>query len=40
VVRGQGPCNQERMEARRKAHEEGTWVREALEAFACRQEVK
>jgi ring-1,2-phenylacetyl-CoA epoxidase subunit PaaA len=29
VVKGNGPCNKERMEARIKAHEEGAWVREA-----------
>lgn len=38
VVNGHGPCNQERMEARRKAHEEGRWVREALQAYAARSE--
>jgi len=37
VVQGQGPCNQERMAARRAAHEEGRWVREALEAYAHHQ---
>ena len=30
VVNGNGPCNKERLETRRKAHEEGRWVREAL----------
>ncbi|RMF49531.1 MAG: 1,2-phenylacetyl-CoA epoxidase subunit A [Anaerolineae bacterium] len=30
VVRGNGPCNRERLEARRKAWEEGAWVREAI----------
>jgi ring-1,2-phenylacetyl-CoA epoxidase subunit PaaA len=30
VIRGDGPLNKERLEARRKAHEEGRWVREAL----------
>ncbi len=34
VVGGNGPCNKERMDARRKAHEEGRWVREALSAYA------
>jgi ring-1,2-phenylacetyl-CoA epoxidase subunit PaaA len=37
VIKGQGPCNKERMEARRAAHEEGAWVREALAAYAARQ---
>jgi ring-1,2-phenylacetyl-CoA epoxidase subunit PaaA len=34
VVKGDGPCNAERLEARRRAHEEGRWVREALAAYA------
>jgi ring-1,2-phenylacetyl-CoA epoxidase subunit PaaA len=34
VVKGNGPCNKQRMEARRKAHEEGAWVREAAAAYA------
>ena len=29
VLAGNGPCNRERMAARRKAHEDGAWVREA-----------
>ena len=34
VLSGNGPCNRERMAARRKAHEEGAWVREAAAAYA------
>ncbi len=34
VVKGDGPCNAERMQARRKAHEDGLWVREALASYA------
>jgi len=34
VVRGHGPCNKDRMEAKRKAYSEGAWVREAAEAYA------
>ena len=30
VVNGDGPCNAERLAIRRKAHEEGRWVREAM----------
>lgn len=30
VINGDGPCNAERLEQRRKAHEEGRWVREAM----------
>ena len=33
VVNGDGPCNKERLAARVKAHEEGTWVRDAALAF-------
>ena len=34
VVKGNGPCNKERLEARRKAWNEGKWVRDAAEAYA------
>ncbi len=34
VLKGNGPCNRERIKARRKAHEEGAWVREAAMAYA------
>lgn len=34
VVKGNGPCNKQRLEARRKAHDEGAWVREAALAHA------
>jgi ring-1,2-phenylacetyl-CoA epoxidase subunit PaaA len=34
VVKGNGPCNKERLDARRKAHEDGAWVREAAVAYA------
>jgi ring-1,2-phenylacetyl-CoA epoxidase subunit PaaA len=37
VINGNGPCNAERMEARRAAHDDGQWVREALEAYARRK---
>ena len=30
VINGDGPCNKERLDTRRKAHEDGRWVREAL----------
>jgi ring-1,2-phenylacetyl-CoA epoxidase subunit PaaA len=40
VVKGNGPCNRERLEARRKAHREGQWVREAALAWAAKQELK
>jgi ring-1,2-phenylacetyl-CoA epoxidase subunit PaaA len=38
VVKGNGPMNKERLRARRKAHEEGAWVREAALAFAKKQQ--
>jgi len=34
VLRGGGPCNRERLEARIEAHEEGAWFREGLMAHA------
>ncbi|WP_038097252.1 1,2-phenylacetyl-CoA epoxidase subunit PaaA [Thioalkalivibrio sp. HK1] len=34
VIKGDGPCNRERLAARRKAWEEGEWVRDALLAHA------
>jgi ring-1,2-phenylacetyl-CoA epoxidase subunit PaaA len=34
VLAGNGPCNRDRMAARRKAHEDGAWVREAALAYA------
>lgn len=37
VVRGNGPMNAERLAARRAAHENGRWVREAMSAYAARQ---
>lgn len=34
VVKGDGPCNRERLAARRSAHANGEWVRAAAEAHA------
>jgi ring-1,2-phenylacetyl-CoA epoxidase subunit PaaA len=34
VLAGNGPCNRDRIAARRKAHDEGAWVREAAAAYA------
>ncbi len=34
VVKGNGPCNKQRLVARNKAHDEGAWVREAAMDFA------
>ena len=38
VIKGNGPCNAERIANRRKAHEDGAWVREAATAFALKEE--
>ncbi|MGE9574524.1 1,2-phenylacetyl-CoA epoxidase subunit PaaA, partial [Escherichia coli] len=35
-----GICNQERLDAKRKAWEEGTWVREAALAHAQKQHAR
>ena len=40
VVKGHGPCNRQRLNARRKAHEDGAWVREAAQAFAAKQAAR
>jgi ring-1,2-phenylacetyl-CoA epoxidase subunit PaaA len=37
VLKGHGPCNRERLAARRDAHESGRWVREAAAAYAEKQ---
>ena len=38
VIGGNGPCNRERLAARRRAHEDGAWVREAAAAYAAKQQ--
>ena len=40
VVKGNGPCNKQRLDARRKAHENGAWVREAAMAYAKKAAAK
>ncbi len=40
VVRGNGPCNRERLRARQKAHAEGEWVRKAAAAYAAKRQAK
>jgi ring-1,2-phenylacetyl-CoA epoxidase subunit PaaA len=37
VIKGNGPCNKERLEARNKAHKNGEWVREAAAAYGKKQ---
>ncbi len=40
VLKGNGPCNAERLERRRQAHEGGQWVRDAAAAHAARQRTE
>ncbi|HEX3882655.1 MAG TPA: 1,2-phenylacetyl-CoA epoxidase subunit PaaA [Stellaceae bacterium] len=36
VISGNGPCNRQRLQQRRDAHEAGAWVREAARAYAAK----
>ena len=36
MLKGDGPCNAERIATRVAAHEEGAWVREAAVAYAAK----
>ena len=38
VIKGNGPCNKERLQARIDAHEAGAWVREAAEVYQQKQQ--
>ncbi len=40
VIAGNGPCNRQRLERRRQAHEDGAWVREAARAYADKQSAR
>ena len=40
VVKGNGPCNKERVDARRAAKENGAWVREAANAYAAKRKER
>ena len=40
VLAGNGPCNRDRLAARRKAHDEGAWVREAAVAYAAKRKQR
>ncbi|WP_417554439.1 1,2-phenylacetyl-CoA epoxidase subunit PaaA [Microbacterium sp.] len=40
VLKGNGPCNAERIERRRTAHEDGAWVREAAAEYARKQALR
>jgi len=40
VLKGNGPCNRERLRTRVQAYEEGAWFRDALNAYADKQAAK
>src|SRR5258705_759189 len=40
VLAGNGPCNRDRLAARRNAHDEGAWVREAAQAYAGKRQQR
>jgi ring-1,2-phenylacetyl-CoA epoxidase subunit PaaA len=40
VIKGNGPCNKERLEHRVRAHEQGAWVRDAAAAYAEKQAAR
>jgi len=40
VIRGNGPCNAQRMAHRVGAHDDGAWVREAATAYAAKHEAR
>ena len=40
VVKGNGPCNRERLDARKKAWDKGTWVRDAAMAHSAKRAAK
>ncbi len=40
VLAGDGPCNRDRLAARRKAHADGQWVREAAMAYAEKRRAR
>ncbi|MBK7226178.1 MAG: 1,2-phenylacetyl-CoA epoxidase subunit PaaA [Saprospiraceae bacterium] len=37
IIKGNGPCNKNRLAARNKAHDDGAWVREAATAYAYKK---
>ena len=40
VLKGNGPCNRERLAARRAAHDDGAWVRAAALAYSRKQQAR
>jgi len=40
VLAGNGPCNRQRMQQRRAAHDDGAWVRDAALAYAQKRQAR
>ncbi len=40
VIKGNGPCNAQRMEHRVRAHDDGAWARDAASAYAAKQAAR
>ena len=40
VVKGNGPCNKQRVDTRKKAWDEGAWVRDAAVAYADKRKSR
>ena len=40
MVKGKGPCNEERLAARNKAWDDGAWFRDALTAHADKHDAE
>jgi ring-1,2-phenylacetyl-CoA epoxidase subunit PaaA len=40
VIKGNGPCNRDRLRTRVKAWEDGAWVREAAMAHAQKEALR
>lgn len=40
VVKGDGPCNRERLKNRNRVHRDGAWVREAALAYAKKRAAR
>ncbi|MDP6189510.1 MAG: 1,2-phenylacetyl-CoA epoxidase subunit A, partial [Gammaproteobacteria bacterium] len=39
VIKGNGPCNKQRLNKKVKAHEAGAWVRDAGLAYAAKKQA-
>lgn len=40
IIKGNGPCNKHRIATRKKAHDDGAWVREAALAYSEKQQKR